>query len=73
MAQVDGYYTLACFFNLPANVPILRHFGNLNILNLLYIQAELVRLESKLYNIASEDANSGNSIRKEFTYSMIRL
>lgn len=73
MALTNGYHTLAHFLDLPPNVPVLRRFGSLNLLNLLYMQAELVHLESQLRCIAREDAESGDLTRREFAHSATLL
>ena len=69
MAHTDGYHRLAHVLDQPPNVPALRRFGSLNLLNLLYLQAELVELEADLQNIAREDADSGDATRQKFAHS----
>ena len=72
MAQ-EGYDSLATHLNDPHNTPILRKFGHLNILNLLYMQAELFHLERDLQAIAKEDAESCDETRQDYRYSMLDL
>ena len=51
--------------NWPVNA-IFRRFGCLNLLNLLYYQAELARLERRLRIISKKDSNSGDRFRERY-------
>jgi hypothetical protein len=56
--DTDGYGKIV---NVMADYPefaIFRRFQKLNILNLLYLQAELVQLEAELQHLAAEDASA---------------
>ena len=50
-----SYAGLASLMNANPEKAILRRFGDLNMLNLLYLQAELVDLEDELHEVAGED------------------
>lgn len=53
-----GYHRIAEFMSAHGEVAILRRFGKLNMLNLLYLQADLTRLEHDLSQIASVNSNT---------------
>jgi hypothetical protein len=57
---MPGYTKLASLMGAHPEVAISRRFGSLNAQNLLYLQAELVKLELKLQRCAQEDAESGH-------------
>lgn len=63
----DGYPKLARHMAYSLDNAIFRRFGQLNILNLLRLQAELQVLEKQLEDIRMEDIESTDPIRK--TYS----
>lgn len=44
--------------NLYPEIAVFRRFGNLNALNLLYLQAELQDLEQSLHRLQVRDSNS---------------
>lgn len=69
----EGYAALAAHLEHKTAGPILRRFGALNVLNLLYMQAELFHLERELRAIAKEDAEAAESPRTDFAYSMLEL
>lgn len=54
-----GYAPLASLMSTHPEVAIFRKFSTLNAQNLLYLQAELVYLESKLQQYATEDRVAG--------------
>ncbi|KAL8988652.1 MAG: hypothetical protein Q9169_008518, partial [Polycauliona sp. 2 TL-2023] len=55
---MGDYTKLAAMMANHAEAGIFRRFDNLNIKNLLYMQAELVDLEDELHDIESEDKKS---------------
>lgn len=62
----EGYAKLARHMsNHPENA-IFRRFNDLNLLNLLRLQAELHVLEHQLKNVRTEDARSTDPIRREY-------
>ena len=61
---MEGYARLASLMGAHPEVAILRRFGALNAQNLLYLQAELVALESDLRRFALEDRTSNDPHRK---------
>jgi hypothetical protein len=52
---VEGYPRLACHMGSFSSAQIFRRFSNINSQNLLYLQAELVHLETKLRRIEGVD------------------
>lgn len=59
MAGPAGYSRLASLMGAHPETAILRRFGSLNALNLLYLQAELTNLENSLHKAATADSKSG--------------
>jgi hypothetical protein len=57
--KLKGYAPLASLMSTHPEIAIFRKFSTLNAQNLLYLQAELVYLESKLQRHASEDRQAG--------------
>lgn len=64
-----GYRRVAELFASEPNLAIVRRFGHLNSLNLLYLQAELVKLEDDLKYWADQDDNSSDSRRRDYRHS----
>lgn len=54
---MTGYHRIAEFMSAHGDVAIIRRFGKLNMLNLLYMQADLTRLEDQLSQIANQNPN----------------
>jgi hypothetical protein len=54
-SQIEGYPQIAHLMSNHEEFAILRKFGNLSMLNLLHMQAELMNLEEKYYAIAHDD------------------
>lgn len=65
MAEVDGYSKLAIMMSRSDELCIFRCFKELNLKNLLFLQAELTKLESELSEIINTDNVPGN-IRQYF-------
>ena len=60
---MDGYAKVALLMSRHNEYGIVRQFGELNFKNLLYLQAELVELETQLRALADADKRSQNSER----------
>jgi len=56
----EGYSHLASLMSAHPETAVLRRFGYLNTLNILYLQAELTNLEGSLLDAAKADARSGH-------------
>jgi hypothetical protein len=52
-----GYHRVAEFMSAHGEIAILRRFGRLNMLNLMYLQAEITNLEHELDEMASQNPN----------------
>ena len=63
----DGYPKLARLMSLHAETAIFRRFTELNMINLLRLQAELHDMEHQLQEIRSEDAQSGDPVRMSYS------
>lgn len=63
---LNGYPMLSEFQSSFPETAIFRKFGALNLQNLLYLQAELSRLEVEVREIAQEDFDSGDPERLQF-------
>jgi hypothetical protein len=61
--SIIGYPKLAKIMSLSPETAIFRRFGELNMLNLLRLQAELHDLEHQLQEIRGEDALSKDPVR----------
>lgn len=55
------------------DVTIFRRFGDLNLLNLLYLQSELSWLIEDYRDILEEDSDSDNPETKQFSEQWIKL
>lgn len=64
---MDGYPKLAALIGASPEIAIFRRFGNLNVQNLLYLQAELTELEGEYNDTAFEDFNSADAERQSFS------
>lgn len=64
--DVGGYPKLSRFMASFPNTAIVRRFADLNMRNILYLQAELVRLEMELDIIAKRDFASIDPSRNGF-------
>ena len=65
-SQKGGYSKLSKFMAIYPNIGIVRKFGALNMLNLLYLQAEITHLETTLDRIAQEDHAALDPTRGDF-------
>lgn len=70
---MEGYPELASIMGRYFEMGILRRFGTLNALNLLYLQAELIELESELQEIAGKDVKSDIPFRSDFAHDWVLL
>lgn len=56
---MEGYAKVANLMATHGELAIFRRFKALNMLNLLYLQAEITHLEAELREVACEDAQQG--------------
>lgn len=63
--SMGSYNKLSKFMGALPEVAIFRRFGALNAQNLLFLQAELVRLEDELQSIREDDAQSADLEKKQ--------
>ena len=63
---MEGYAKLARLMSRHNEYTILRSFTELNVKNLLYLQAELVQLEAELWALANADSSSQNRVRQYY-------
>ncbi|CAG8960721.1 hypothetical protein HYFRA_00002257 [Hymenoscyphus fraxineus] len=61
---MEGYPALTCLQGQYPELSIYRRFSSLNARNLLYLQAELVDLETELEKYTKEDCKSDNEKTK---------
>jgi len=61
---MEGYPQIAQLMSHHGELTILRRFNKLNILNLLYMQAELMHLEEKYQKLS--EIEGGDLIREQF-------
>ena len=54
---MDGYHKVAEYTSSHGEVAILRRFTRLNLLNLLYLQADITRLEHRLFEVVDQNTN----------------
>lgn len=62
----DGYPKLAELMALHPDAAIVRRFGELNMINILRLQAELQDMEHQLQEIRNEDASSHDQAREAY-------
>ena len=67
------YNKLASLVGAHQELTILRRFGALNAKNILYMQSELVHLQSELDGIEVENGLSGDSEKLAFQVSLFNL
>ncbi|KAL1969630.1 hypothetical protein VTN77DRAFT_8183 [Rasamsonia byssochlamydoides] len=66
MAEPKGYAKVAMMMCRNGELGIFRRFGELNFRNLLYLQAELIKLEGDLQELAQADQKSDNPMRRYY-------
>lgn len=54
---MHGYHRVAAYMSTHGELAIFRRFSRLNLLNLLYLQAEITRLEHRLAQVAEQNTN----------------
>lgn len=64
--ELVGYPKLARLMSLSSTTAIFRRFNELNMMNLLRLQAELHDLEHQLQDIRDDDAKSGDPVRTSY-------
>lgn len=70
---MDGYTKLATLMGAYPEVAIIRRFSALNVQSILYLQAELLYLESRLRKFEEEDRKSGDQNRIDFALDFTKL
>lgn len=68
-----GYRRLASFMAESGQYAIFRRFGELNCLNLLFLQAELVSLEEKLKEAAAADGSTTENLRDLYDKNRVTM
>ncbi|KAL2812510.1 hypothetical protein BJX63DRAFT_421732 [Aspergillus granulosus] len=68
-----GYDKLATIMAGDKGLSIFRSFKKLNVKNLLYLQAEIVNVQTELERIIQEDESSRDEIREKFSTSVYYL
>jgi hypothetical protein len=61
MSEMEGYHKVAAYMSVHGQLAIFRRFSRLNLLNLLYLQAEITRLEQRLIDVAEENKNADSA------------
>ena len=64
--ELFGYPKLARLMSYASETAIFRSFKDLNMMNLLRLQAELHDMEHQLQDIRDEDGQSGDSVRESY-------
>jgi hypothetical protein len=54
---MHGYHKVAEYMSSHGEVAIIRRFTRLNLLNLLYLQADIMRLEHRLLEVVDQNTN----------------
>jgi hypothetical protein len=72
-ADMDGYAKIATLMGAYPEVGIVRRFAALNAQNILYMQAELINLESRLRRYEKEDRESGDQARRDYAVNWFKL
>lgn len=57
LTNMHGYHKVAEYMSSHGEVTILRRFTRLNLLNLLYLQADVMRLEHQLFEVVDQNTN----------------
>jgi hypothetical protein len=70
---MDGYAKIATLMGAYPEVRVVRRFAALNAQNILYLQAELVNLESRLRRYEKEDRECGDQARKDYAVNWFKL
>ena len=71
--SMDGYAKLATFMGAYPEVAIFRRFAALNTQNILYLQAELIHLETTLRELEKTDKSSGDAKRIDCAFDWLQL
>ena len=71
--QIKGYPKLARMLSIFPEAAVFRRFGNLGMLNLLSLQAELIDIETRLGDTWEDDDTSSVSEVREYTSDFYRL
>jgi len=57
LMNMHGYHKVANYMSSHDQVAIFRRFTRLNLLNLLYLQADIMRLEHRLFEVVEQNTN----------------
>jgi hypothetical protein len=66
MFDMAGYPSLAALMGRSSGMAVFRQFSNLNLLNLLYLQAEIAALEDELKVLVQDDRDSQEPDRSRY-------
>jgi hypothetical protein len=73
-SPIEGYPQIAELMSNHRELAILRKFNNLSMLNLLHMQAELMHLEEKYYQLSQNDEkHSTRAYRSRDWWSLTQL
>lgn len=64
MARIEGYEKVAQLMHYRPELAIVRSFSELNLRNILYLQAELTQLEHELRLTTNADILSNDAVRQ---------
>jgi hypothetical protein len=74
VSTIGGYPQISQLMSQYNELAIVRKFGNLNLLNLLHMQAELMHLEEKYHHISETDEKSSSrAFRSRDWWSLTQL
>jgi hypothetical protein len=68
-----SYHRLASAMGLYPDLAIFKRFSTLSVLNILYLQAELVDIQKQLGEAAEADATSSDPLRREYHRAWLNL
>jgi hypothetical protein len=73
-STMEGYPQISQLMYQHPELAIMRKFGNLNMLNMLHMQAELMHLEERYYKLSKTDEEcSSRAYRSRDWWSLTRL
>jgi hypothetical protein len=73
-STIEGYPQISQVMSQNKELAIVRRFGNLNMLNILHMQAELMHLEEKYYKYSDiDERNSSRAYRSRDWWSLTQL
>lgn len=72
-SKIDGYPKLAALMSQSPGMAIFRQFSEINILNLLSLQAEVTALEDELKELSMADKDSSDPDRRLYHKNFIKM